>query len=77
MSDLVQRLRAYHSRLMTEAADRIEELEAALPQGRYCSDGYILMPQSRDDAEKMYLLAEKYLFPDGPPPAALAPETEK
>jgi hypothetical protein len=32
MTDLVERLRAYHSKLMTEAAARIEALEADLAQ---------------------------------------------
>lgn len=39
-------------------------------QGRHCEPGHVLMPQSRDEAQAMYLVAEKYLFPEGVPAPA-------
>jgi hypothetical protein len=40
-----------------------DEYDAAQKEGRFCDNGHVLMPQSKQEAEAMLLLAENYLHP--------------
>lgn len=54
------------SNLLKWSADQIERYAT---QGRWCENGHVLLPQSKEEAEMMNIISERFLFPERFPAA--------